>query len=366
MVMAYELVYTSAPAGIRPGSSGFCVVACTENIPAALAGQLEKLSAYKPYFPEYDELAAENPVACAHLTAVSGGQSYHLLSRICHNGLDYTGRSNKLASHLALARTEAQKIVDGPAALFLCPGLFREADWEIKATVYPEQLVVPEAVIPVGIATAWEKVTGNAGGAGVLAESWQEEKAAVVYLVFDPCQPVPAVQMIHESLSLLPSTQRWQVTFNTYFTGLNSAATCQWRFCAVGSELLREAKGRPGVKILDLTQTLPPATGGRLVAEARSGQRQPEQLPVIVPAKIEQPVEKEEKVPLKPLPPRKPMAGVSRRGQRLKDDKQQEKEDLKQPINQKKSSARGKMVIFLAVVLLAVLLLIGFLLWCCR
>ena len=72
--MAFELVYTSAPKGIRIGSSGFCVVACTNGLSANLVSQMEGLSAYKPYFPHYDASAALNPVAYSHYIYTSSGQ----------------------------------------------------------------------------------------------------------------------------------------------------------------------------------------------------------------------------------------------------------------------------------------------------
>ena len=35
--MSHELVYTSAPRGLKPGSKGFCTVACTADLPESLA-----------------------------------------------------------------------------------------------------------------------------------------------------------------------------------------------------------------------------------------------------------------------------------------------------------------------------------------
>jgi hypothetical protein len=310
--MAYEFVYTSSPAGVRPGSSGFCVVACTQGLPAALSSQMEKLCAYKPYFPEYAEQASENPVSHAHCTLVNGGKTYHILSRICHNGRDYTGRSNKLASLVALERAEIQEHPDGPASLFLRPGLFREADWEIRPEVLSEPLKLASAPAPVGVATAWQTVTGDAGWAGVLAESFLADPKGVAYLVFDPLRPVPTAELVHEALSLLPVERRWQVTFNTYFTALTAGVKCHWRFCPPDSDALREARRRPGAVVIDLTAPLPEAQGGELVDFARSGERSEVAKQSVTMATV--PGKEPPKPKLKPLPPRRPMAGVARRG----------------------------------------------------
>jgi hypothetical protein len=64
--MAHELIYTSAPRGLRNGSQGFCTVAMTAQMPQALASQLEALSGYKPIYSPGQANAALNPPAYAH------------------------------------------------------------------------------------------------------------------------------------------------------------------------------------------------------------------------------------------------------------------------------------------------------------
>ena len=80
--MAYELIYTSAPAGIRQGSTGFCVVACTKGIGPRLVMTLEALSAYKPLYPHYAENAWDNPISRAHFISTVNGAVQHILSRV--------------------------------------------------------------------------------------------------------------------------------------------------------------------------------------------------------------------------------------------------------------------------------------------
>ena len=122
--MAFELVYTSAPRGIKPGSSGFCTVAYTNGLAANTAVQLEALSAYKAYFPPYDDHASQNPVAYSHYRVISSGEELHVLSRICFNGLDYTKRSNKLAHHLVLRQHDLARRRLGPRRFFSSPDSF--------------------------------------------------------------------------------------------------------------------------------------------------------------------------------------------------------------------------------------------------
>ncbi|MBO5793350.1 MAG: hypothetical protein J6S54_12865, partial [Lentisphaeria bacterium] len=108
--MAYELIYTSVPQGIKSGSSGFCTVAYTQGLAANIALKLEGMSAYKPYFPHYDSNAVKNPVSFSHYSTVVSGETLHFLSRVCFYGLDYTKRSNKLAHHYVLRNDEVSLI----------------------------------------------------------------------------------------------------------------------------------------------------------------------------------------------------------------------------------------------------------------
>src|SRR5438067_11812467 len=100
--MSQELIYTSAPRGLKAGSSGFCTVAMSAGMPAALASRLESISGYRPLFPLGDAGAARNPVAWSHCRIDVGGAARHVLSRVAFAGADYSGRSNKLAHHVAL------------------------------------------------------------------------------------------------------------------------------------------------------------------------------------------------------------------------------------------------------------------------
>ena len=104
--IVHELYYTSAPAGLRPGTFGFCTVAATRNLPEPLRERLESLSGYRAAYQPGDPQAVNNPVAFNHWIVSAGGQSYHVLSRVAFAGFDYSGRTNKFAHHLALSGNE--------------------------------------------------------------------------------------------------------------------------------------------------------------------------------------------------------------------------------------------------------------------
>lgn len=280
--MAFELIYTSAPRGIRQGSSGFCVVACTQGMGAGMIAKLETLSAYKPVFPHYDPDAWKNPVSCSHCVAGCGGESRHVLSRICFNGLDYTKRSNKLASHIVLNSGELEVLASGPAAPFFQPGLFRGESWRIESGLFPRQADILPSDLPAGKCSAWERLAGDGGWGAVPAEHFLASPQGVVCVLFDPLRHENLIELVQESLLLLPREMRWQVTFNTYFTALPAGISCSWRFLVAGAEAERILRRTPGARVIDLTSELPPASGGPLVELARTGV--PARVPVAYPS----------------------------------------------------------------------------------
>ena len=269
--MAYELVYTSAPAGLTRGSSGFCVVACTQGLGPRLMVTLEGLSAYKPLYPHYAPNAWDNPISRSHYLYEANGELQHILSRTCFNGVDHTQRSNKLASHLVLSKAEADIASGGPTSLLLHEELFKNAKWEIKAEYFPTQKTIPQTTSSYAKCTTWEKTMGDAGWGGYLAQLYVDSPNKNVYIAYRPEQNDAMLSLLHEAISLLPDTLRWQVTFNTYFVNLPAGMSCSWRCCPVDSDALRTAKRSPANIIIDITQPQKLDKTGELITLARTG-----------------------------------------------------------------------------------------------
>lgn len=261
--MTHELVYTSAPRGLRPGSIGYCTVAQTDGIPQALVERLELLSAYRHLRVGADPDANGNPVVHAHAVASAGGRTYHVLSRIADSGLDYSGRNNYLAHHVALTADELPR--GGPAAV--CETWPFETAWDGVVGSLPANRAAPGGSADVQKCVRWEDATGDAGWAGVLAGATAGEPA---YLIFRPDQDV--LGLIAEAMTLIPPEERWRVTFSTYFTK-SGGAECQWRCVPAGSAEAKAAiSARRGV-VLRLDRDTPgdePPNGG-LVDAARTG-----------------------------------------------------------------------------------------------
>ena len=269
-IMAYELIYTSVPQGVKAGSSGFCTVAYTRGLAANVAMLLESLSAYKPCFPLNDVNEAANPVSCFHLLYDNSGKKLHILSRVSFYGTDYTGRTNKLAHHIVCDNMETAAVRPGPAAVFRQDGLFRK-QWNDAPQLFQSQQKIAPASGVFRKAAAWERYTGDAGWAGFLAKQFLEVPDKPVFIIFDPLKHTDILVLVEEALQLVPAEKRWAVTFNTYFNTLPPGMKCAWRFCTADAPCLKEARRIPGIKVIDLCAPAELTEADPLIESARSG-----------------------------------------------------------------------------------------------
>ena len=246
----FELVHTSVPRGLKEGSSGFCPVAWTTGIPSNLIGPLEQLSGYKPVFPSNSPEAELNPVSCSFQIAMIGGRKRELLSRIAYAGLDYSGRSNKIAHHILPEANE--RCVDGPVAVFLNEDNFF-AEWNRAPQLLPLRRILP-AVTESGMAKNWQAAGCDAGWAGAIAEWFMQGKeyAHVIFQVGTDMLP-----LVEDISCLLTPEDRWRFTFNTYFIALSPGADCFLRFCVEGSEAAVKARRLPGSLTISLSSPSP-------------------------------------------------------------------------------------------------------------
>ena len=265
--MAKELVYTSAEHGLRPGTRGFCTVAYTVGMRPQVIQILEALSAYKNMYAVHDQRLAESPASFSHYRYKLTGRNLSILSRVAPTSADHTARSNKVAHHVVLENRE--RVNAGPAWLASQPGFFLE-EWSRA----PQHIAEPKKIedkageIPTH-AASWEMLTGDAGWAGVLAYSFLANAKRPAFLVFEP--GLDLLPLIAEALALLVPEQRWQVTYNTYFTALPAGASCAWRCCLPDSDALREARRNPSALVIDLTSKLDVPRENSLVTCAREG-----------------------------------------------------------------------------------------------
>lgn len=212
-----------------------------------VARLLESLSGYRHLFPPGTPGAAANPVNFSHLIAKVGGRDLHIISRVADTGLDYSGRSNKIAHHIAFDRSE---LPAGGAGAVLRSLPF-ETRWDREPERLPPRKLAGGGVGP-GVCQAWAKVSGDAGWGGALAESGAKKRPAVV--IVSP--GMPALEMILESLALLPDNLQDEVTFSTFYTNLPANVQCLWRFVMADSPEAAAAKRNPQNLVIDCTGKL--------------------------------------------------------------------------------------------------------------
>ncbi len=285
--MGEELLYTSAPQGLKPGIVGFGTVQASMGMPTPLLQGLESLSAYRHPHPPGD---SRNPVAWSHLLLRIGGGSWTVVSRVADAGLDFTQRSNKLAHHLTL--TASERPAGGPAWLVSQPG-FLQTRWNGVVEELTHRRAIPRGEDLPQVCKTWQSVTGDAGWAGVLAESFLVDPTQLACLRFDAGMPV--LELLREAVALLPVERRWGVTFTTYATTLPQTATCLWRCLLNGSKEANDARRLVHALQWNLSTLGPLTMSGPLIEAARTGVLAQEH-PSVTPNKRLAPVARRESV----------------------------------------------------------------------
>jgi len=255
--MSQELIYTSAPRGLHPGSQGFCTVAASKSLSAPWREALERLSSYRPPFPPGDP---RNPVRYSHLRLTVAGQTRSVLSRVADAGLDYSGRSNILAHHVVVAPDE--QCPAGPAWLMQQPDTFPEWNGEVG---WRADRRLPHGDDPPRKCVAWEAATGDAGWGGALVEAACDRRAVDFF-----SNGGQALTLIGESLTLMDPADRWSTNWATLPSDGAVGASFDWQghlASSANADLLRR---RARSVVIDLTARMGPAVN-RYADSARSG-----------------------------------------------------------------------------------------------
>ena len=307
--MAQELLYTSAERGLGGLSQGYTTVARTRGMPPALAAALERCSSY----PRRPTRAGRRPVKYLHVQVPAGGQTYQVLSRIAEVEAEVSGRDNFLAHHVALSAAELRR--PGPVWLLRAPAFMRAA-WDGQVKEYPQPRDVPQGRRTPAPCAAWERRTGDAGWAGVVAGAFRDDPQRPVYLLADDLDGDDWLALLDETIGLLPPEQRWGVTFSTLYDPTGPPYPCAWRCLPRQSDEGRKLARDPGRAIvLDLTDALGPAPDTPLVQQARTGDEPPPEAAPDWPAAAEvlaapfvavDPTDPAPRAPAPPTPPRRP------------------------------------------------------------
>jgi hypothetical protein len=111
--MPRELIFTSVPSGISPGSTGYCTVAKHKGIDRLLDQAIEEICFYEMMN------STTKPVVHAYRILRLNTGTFHVLTRISFSGSDHTGRTNYLAHNLIFDQAETYMQTVSPAEIFL-------------------------------------------------------------------------------------------------------------------------------------------------------------------------------------------------------------------------------------------------------
>lgn len=263
--MVGEMIHTSVPRGVRPGSRGFCTAAVTIGLPPNLIDRLEALSGYRDWLEKSS--GTPKPAALSHIHLRIGGAIEHIVSRVAPAPNDYTGRANKIAHHRIF--DPMTRPPGGPAWLLRQPGLFRESYDTEPALLEP--MAPPSGEPPTMPCRRWEELTSDAGWAGQILERWLSS-AQPLYLLYPP--RLDALGLVEEMLALVPPADRWKLTFSTVYSGETpSDVSCQLRMLPLCDLSQRFAKTVDSSTVVRLDELRGQAGANEFAQCARTGQR---------------------------------------------------------------------------------------------
>jgi len=270
----HELHYTSAPSGLKTGTSGYTVVGRTQGIGRTLSDIAEGLSSYEFLNKTNPRAFASEPINWIHLT----GQGVHIVSRITACAPDHSQRSNYLAHHLLLDPSELAKCPAGPAELLATPHVMK-TEWTGEPREFsPRQL---PALANVLASTAGVVEAGlDPGWSESLANRLRDPSVAETWLVYP--RGMNMLELLRSVLSQLSPEERWAATFTTCasrnFPGRAFPARIK---CVVDeSDYAKEVLAKPNA--FDLGAKPSPPAQRKIVAPARP-------TPAATPASVKAP-----------------------------------------------------------------------------
>lgn len=219
----YQLIFTSVPAGLDQGATGFCTVARSKELPEAVVKQLETRSRYenwkgaRPWVYRFHSLEHE-------------GRRLFVLSRIGFAGADYSHRANHIAHHLVIDG-DVRNFDLTPATLLLFWTGWREHFRGQPAWIepFPASRLKTELrrVQPMLPAKHWEGMTQSPESAAAWLEA-SSESAKPMFLITDKSDSSLLLRAYAESSALLPPPLSWDIAFTSFLQECDIEMPYDW------------------------------------------------------------------------------------------------------------------------------------------
>ena len=240
-----ELIYTSSSKGVDRGSQGYCTVACSDSIPPMLKMNLETMSDYSWIFPPHHKDFENNPVNYSFLKVKAGEEWLRVISRIGLNGLDYSGRPNKIAHFICLQDDDLDECHSfSPANIVSKRETFVEK-WEEDSQFLEKDVSELGSEPSTSSCAYWQEVTGDGGWASHFVQKYHDSMDSQICVIYD--LSVDPLKLIFEASSLLSPEEQWDTTFSTYFNGASLNTSCNWRFILRGSKFHESLKSTKNI-----------------------------------------------------------------------------------------------------------------------
>jgi len=242
--LIHEMIYTSALQTFE--APGLGVVAMTRELPKPLNLAMRRLSRFDFFRdPPSDPAFA----VYSHTKENVNGQTWHILSRTCNAGLDYTSRNNFLSHHVALPR----ELLSGKSTVFdyiLTPNLFR-SQWS-----GPPQLLEMRQIQPVAQPArfAWKASAAGKQGLQVFLH-WHSQSEFPLFLMVDGAGE--ALTIFADVASRMPVEKANDVTFITALGADIRGQSFNWIGLLRGKELSQRIVDSQSPRLLDIARPAP-------------------------------------------------------------------------------------------------------------
>ena len=235
----FELVNTSLPNGLLPGTHGFATVAMTRGLADNLRRRLEDLSAYVHKTSAHDATYTTlNPVAWSHLILPRGE---HVLGRVAASPFDYTGRTNRLARLVCLTAAEAKSF--NAAETLLRENAYFSAPWEGEARWLESNAALSTRFTSPSTRASrksqtWIDAFGEADGsryaagfAAMLRDAIRQNGRPLTFVTSQQSDRDGrhSLAFIADLIALLPETLQPSATFSTYPCAIPIGVKCAIR-----------------------------------------------------------------------------------------------------------------------------------------